>query len=170
LNSIPSNHIRNFLYTILKQEEVEGFSANAVADGLVHASLRGVDSHGIRLFPHYLAALKGGRINGKPQFSFDKTSESTGILDADNAFGHAAGLRAVKEVVDLADKAGMGSVSVKRSTHFGAASFFGLEIAKHDMLGFSFTHSDPLIPPTGGKKPFLGNNPICFWKPKRWPS
>jgi ureidoglycolate dehydrogenase (NAD+) len=165
LNSIPSNQIRDFLYTILRQEEVEEFSAAAVSDGLVHASLRGVDSHGIRLFPHYLASLKGGRINGQPQFSFSRTSSSTGILDADDAFGHAAGLRAVKEVVELSNKAGMGSVSVKRSTHFGAASFFGLEIAKHNMLGFSFTHSDPLIPPTGGKKPFLGNNPICFTAP-----
>lgn len=165
MKSIPSNQIRDFLYTILKQEDVEEFSAAAVSDGLVHASLRGVDSHGIRLFPHYISALKGGRINRQPQFSFDKTSQSTGILDADNAFGHAAGLRAVIEVVELANEAGMGSVSVKRSTHFGAASFFGLEIAKHDMLGFSFTHSDPLIPPTGGKKPYLGNNPICFTAP-----
>jgi len=136
-----------------------------VSDGLVHASLRGVDSHGIRLFPHYLAALKGGRINGQPKFLFDKTSPSTGILDADDAFGHSAGLKAVSKVVSMAKKSGMGSVSVKRSTHFGAASFFGLEMAKHDMLGFSFTNSDPLIPPTRGTNPYLGNNPICFTTP-----
>jgi len=165
LKSVQSDQIREFLYTILRQERVARFSASAVSDGLVHASLRGVDSHGIRLFSHYLAALKGGRINGQPKFLFEKTSPSTGILDADDAFGHSAGLKAVSKVVSMAKKSGMGSVSVKHSTHFGAASFFGLEIARHNMLGLSFTHSDPLIPPTRGKIPYLGNNPICFTAP-----
>ena len=37
------------------------------------ASLRGVDSHGIRLLPHYINALKNGRINGNPKFKVIKT-------------------------------------------------------------------------------------------------
>ena len=45
------------------------FSADSVALGLSETSLRGVDSHGIRLLPHYLNALKNGRINGKPEFN-----------------------------------------------------------------------------------------------------
>ena len=165
VSNIPSNITRNFLRDILLKEGLKRFSANAVADGLIHASLRGIDSHGIRLFPHYLSALKSGRINKNPKFSFTKSGATTGIMDADDAFGHAAGLKAVEQVVNLANESGMGSVSVKRSSHFGAASFFGLKIAEHDMLGFSFTHSDPLIPPTAGKVPFLGNNPICFTAP-----
>ena len=34
------------------------FSAESVSKGLVETSLRGVDSHGIRLLPHYINALK----------------------------------------------------------------------------------------------------------------
>lgn len=162
---IDSKVIRQFLSTLLKKEGVEEFSAESVANGLVHTSLRGVDSHGIRLFPHYLKAVKAGRINKNPNFNFKRTTPSTGILDADDAYGHAAGMKAVEEVVKLAKETGMGAVSVKRSSHFGAASFFSLEIAKHNMIGFSFSHSDPLITPTRGKKPYLGNNPICFTAP-----
>jgi len=165
LHLIKADNVNRFIFNILIKEQVESFSAQSVADGLVHASTRGVDSHGIRLFPHYLKAVKGGRINRNPRFDFKKTTATTGILDADNAYGHAAGMKAVHEVIQLAGESGMGSVSVKNSSHFGAASFFGLEIAKHNMLGFSFTHSDPLIPPTGGKRPYLGNNPICFTAP-----
>ena len=162
---LTTNQIHTLLYEVLKKENVQEFSANAVVDGLLHASLRGVDSHGFRLFPHYLSALKGGRINGQPDFSFEQTSPSTGILNADDAFGHAAGMKAVENVINLADSAGIGSVSVRKSTHFGAASFFSLKIAKNDLLGFSFTNSDPLILPTNGKIPYLGNNPICFTAP-----
>ena len=41
------------------------FSAESVSKGLVETSLRGVDSHGIRLFPHYVNALRNGRVNGE---------------------------------------------------------------------------------------------------------
>ena len=47
-------------------------------NGLIHASLRGVDSHGVRLFFHYLNGLNNGRINPNPKFKFEQTSPSTG--------------------------------------------------------------------------------------------
>jgi ureidoglycolate dehydrogenase (NAD+) len=157
--------IREFIFEVLKKDGVDPVAAGQVADGLVHASLRGVDSHGIRLLPHYLKALKAGRINPCPNYKFQRTSPSTGVLDADNAFGHAAGMAAVEQVLELAREAGIGAVGVQRSTHFGVASFFALEISKHDMIGMSFTHADSLIVPSGGKRRFLGNNPICFTAP-----
>jgi len=164
-NKIQSNEIQSLIRDVLLKEGLDEFSSNAVADGLIHASLRGVDSHGVRLFSHYLSALKNGRINNNPNMKFSQSNLSTGLLDADDAFGHAAGLKAIEYAIKLAKSSGMGSVSVKKSSHFGAASFFGLKIADQDMLGFSFTHSDPLIPPTFGKEPYLGNNPICFTAP-----
>ena len=69
---ISSNQIRTFIYKILIKEKVNEFSANAVADGLVHASLRGVDSHGIRLLPHYFDSAISGRKNPKPKFEISK--------------------------------------------------------------------------------------------------
>jgi len=166
-NPIRVDHagVRDFIFEVLAKAGVEPVGAGHVADGLVHASLRGVDSHGIRLLPHYLKALKAGRVNPCPNYSFDRTTQCTGVLDADNAYGHASGMEAVKRVLELAGEAGMGAVAVKRSTHFGAASFFGLEISKYGMLGMSFTHADSLIVPTAGTRRFLGNNPICFTAP-----
>ncbi len=77
---IAALDIEKFIKDILLQEGVSGLVAAYVAEGLVQASLRGVDSHGVRLFPHYLRALKAGRINPKPKYNFKKTSSSTGIL------------------------------------------------------------------------------------------
>jgi len=162
---IDQKEICDFIFEVLKKEGVEPIAAGHVASGLVHASLRGVDSHGIRLLPHYLDALKSGRVNPRPDYKFVQTTPSTGILDADDAYGHAAGMEAVAKAMGLAGESGMGAVAVKRSTHFGAASFFALEISRHDMIGMSFTHADSLIVPTGGTRRFLGNNPVCFTAP-----
>jgi len=67
--------------------------------------------------------------------------------------------------MELAKEAGTGSVAVFNSTHFGAAAYFTLEIAKHGMIGLSFTHADSLMKTYAGKRAFLGTNPISFAAP-----
>lgn len=163
--SISAKKLRNFIKNVLLKAGVHEGTAGYVTEGLVQTSLRGVDSHGIRLFPHYLEGIKGGRINPKPNYKFTRTSSSTGLLDADHTFGHAAGIEAAKRAVELANEAGTGHIAVYNSTHFGAAAYYALEIAKHDMIGMSFTNTDALIKTYAGKRPFLGNNPICFAAP-----
>ena len=69
-----------------------------VAECLIQTSLRGVDSHGIRLLPHYIRVAKSGRINKEPNCSFTKTSPTTGIYDADHTYGHAAASFALKMI------------------------------------------------------------------------
>ncbi len=149
----------------LLREKVDEQAAKYVAQGLTTTSLRGVDSHGIRLIHHYLAGVKSGRINPQPRYKVEKRLPTTAVLDADNTFGHAAGQEAVKIAMEMAAEYGSGQVAVKNSTHFGAAAYFALEIASHDMIGMSFTHSDSLIIPTHGKRSYLGNNPVCFAAP-----
>jgi len=157
--------VRSFVYSMLLKADVREDVASSVTEGLIQASLRGVDSHGIRLLPHYLEGVKKGRINANPKYSFCKTNLSTGLLDADHTFGHAAGMEAVKRVVDLAKEAGTGHVAIYNSSHFGAAAYYALEIAKHDMIGMSFSNTDALVQTYGGKKPFLGNNPMAIAAP-----
>lgn len=140
-------------------------SARHVAASLAQTSLRGVDSHGIHLFPHYCRAVDSGRITKDPQFVFAETSPSTAILDADDAFGHHAGIVAIDRAVALAKSAGMGAVAVKNSSHFGAAAYFGLHAAANGFIGLAFTNADALIKAHGSRETFTGTNPICFTAP-----
>jgi len=161
------NHVKitDFIKNVLIKEGCNVLDSEFVAGGLVHASLRGIDSHGIRLLPHYLEELKCGRINKNPEYIFSRLASSCGNLDADHGYGMAAGIRASRHAVELAKESGVGIVTVIGSSHFGAASYYGVEICKNDMIGCCMTHSDPLIVPTGGKRGFTGNNPICFTAP-----
>ncbi|MFH0771700.1 MAG: Ldh family oxidoreductase [Candidatus Omnitrophota bacterium] len=163
--SISAEELKRFAKIVLLRTGVREDVADYVSEGLVQTSLRGVDSHGIRLLPHYLAAVKGGRINPNPHYKFKKTFASAGILDADHTFGHAAGMEAVKKAMEIANDAGTAHIAVCNSTHFGAAAYYALEIAKNDMIGLSFTHADALMKSYGGKKAFLGTNPIAFAAP-----
>lgn len=163
--SISIDKLISFVKNVLAESNVRSDVAEHVTNGLIQTSVRGVDSHGVRLLPHYLEGVKKGRINPNPAYKFQKTSPSTGMLDADHTFGHAAGMEAAKKAIELANEAGTGHVAVYNSSHFGAAASYALEIAKHDMIGMSFTNTDALIKTHSGKRPFLGNNPICFAAP-----
>ena len=96
---------------------VDRESLDHVVDSLMQTSLRGVDSHGIQLFPHYVRAARAGRINVAPRITIEDTGASTAILDADHAFGHRAGADAIDHAVDLAAKTGVGAVIAEEREH-----------------------------------------------------
>ena len=165
MKRVPMETLQRFSLEALHTAGVHQDVAQAVAEGLVQTSLRGVDSHGLRLLAHYLRAVKGGRVNPDPTYRFRRTAPSTGLLDADHTFGHAAGMAAVRHAMALAREAGTGHVAIYNSSHFGAAAYFALEIANHDMIGMSFTSTESLIMSTGSVRPYLGNNPVCMAAP-----
>jgi len=140
-------------------------SVNHVVNSLVETSLRGVDSHGINLFPHYCRAISSGRINKNPNINISDTGVSTSSIDADHSFGHHVGAVAIDKAIKLSEKTGISAVNVKNSTHFGAASYFGLRAAEKNCLGFAFTNADSMLKTFGSTEAFFGTNPICFTAP-----
>ena len=76
----------NFVKKVLARANLDKFSINSVATGLCETSLRGVESHGVRLLPHYVRSAILGRKNPRPNFKFKKTFPALGVLDADNGF------------------------------------------------------------------------------------
>ncbi|MAF20488.1 MAG: hypothetical protein CMI55_02275 [Parcubacteria group bacterium] len=162
---LDAGSITEYIKKILRQAGVREDVSCHVSEGLVQASLRGIDSHGIRLLPHYLKGVEGGRINPKPNYKFEKTSTSSGKLDGDHTFGHAAGVEGMNKAIETAAEAGTGHVAVYNSSHFGAAAFFALLAAKRDMIGMCFTNATPHVLTTGSNRAFFGNNPVCFVAP-----
>ena len=60
---VSPEEFRDFSMKVLTGQGVRADVARHVADGLLQASLRGVDSHGVRLLPHYVRGLQAGRLN-----------------------------------------------------------------------------------------------------------
>lgn len=159
--------IEKLLLKVFLNKGVDSEVASITVNGLIYASLRGVDSHGIRLFFHYLEGLDSGRINPQPNFNFEQTNDSTGIFDADHTFGHAAGIKAMEFSNRIAFDSGSGHVAVKNSSHCGAMSYFAKEASNKDMIGVAYTHATSRLKTSNGIREFFGNNPICFSIPMK---
>ncbi len=164
-HKVACEDVRRFVGACLEQAGADAPSAAAVTRSLVGASTRGVDTHGIRLLPHYIKALTGGRINGTPNLEYTRLSGGTGRLDADDGFGHLAGYRAVEEGMRLADENGIGAVTVTNSSHFGAAGSYTIPAAEAGYLAIALCNSDKLVLAYDGIIPFHGTNPISFSAP-----
>jgi len=160
-----SDQIREFASNALTAAGTAVEAAQSVANALAETSLRGVDSHGIRLLLHYIKAVQGGRINPNPKLAFTKTGLSTGIVDGDNGFGHHASYFAIDRAVEIAEACGLGGVSVMNSSHFGAAGSYALRAASRGYVGLGFCNSDAFVLAHDGLHSFHGTNPIAFAAP-----
>ncbi len=157
--------LSRFVEQILQAVGADENSAETTARALIGASLRGVDSHGLRLLPHYVKVLEGGRVKGKPQMRFEKRAAAVGRLDADHALGTTAGYRAMDEAVNLAEDAGVGAVSVTNSSHFAAAGCYSLAAAEQGYIGLSVCNTTGIVMAHSGRNSFHGTNPISFAAP-----
>ena len=139
--------------------------ARLVAETLVAANLRGVDSHGVVRLPHYATRLRNGSVKARPTISVKRTGASSAMVDGGAGMGQLVALRAMKEAIALARESGAGAVGARNSSHCGACSYFVELAAKEGMIGVALTHTDSIMVPPGMKRIFLGSNPIAFGAP-----
>jgi ureidoglycolate dehydrogenase (NAD+) len=159
------DEIREFAASALIAAGTDAEAARSVAVALTEASLRGVDSHGIRLLLHYTNVVRTGRVNPNPKLSFQQTGVSTGTVDGDNGFGHHASYFAIDLAVGIAGENGVAAVSVVNSSHFGAAGCYVLFAARRGYVALAVCNSDSFVLPHDGRQPFHGTNPIAFAAP-----
>ena len=141
--------------------------ARLVAESLVAADLRGVDSHGVVRLPIYVERLTRGAIAAKPEITVRRQTRSTAVVDGGNGMGQVVSAFAMKLAITKATTEGEPSfVSVGNSNHFGTAAYFAEMATQHDMIGFALTIGGiNHMVPWGGAEAMLGNNPFAVAVP-----
>jgi LDH2 family malate/lactate/ureidoglycolate dehydrogenase len=142
--------------------------ARLVADSLVAANLRGVDSHGVQLLPYYVEQVERGDMD--PDADGRTASESGACLlyDGQNGIGQHVARVCCEHAVRLAGKHGISIVVARESNHFGAAAYWSQRISDHGLIGLVMCNASPLVAPWQGKEPRVGTNPICVSVPGPW--
>lgn len=165
--TVPHQEVEELIQNKLISAGVWKDHAAKIAEVLVHADLRGVNSHGALRTEHYVNRLQAGGINPDPAISFKATGPVTGVVDGDDGFGHLVGDAAMGHAIEMAKANGVGMVTAMNSSHCGALSYFVQEAAQQGLIGIAMTHTDKIMVPFGGKEPFLGTNPIAYGVPAK---
>jgi len=158
--------LKNFVVRYFLTFGVPEADARTVAEVLVSADMRGVDSHGvIRIDSYYGSRLRKGTIAIKPEIKVVAETPSTLALDGGAGLGHVVGVFAMNRAIEKARESGSAVVTVRNSNHYGIAGYYAMMALPHDMIGISYTNSQPLVAPTYGKTAVLGTNPIAVAVP-----
>lgn len=160
------NTLNDFCIDVLTKAGMRLEDAEIISETLLFAELRNIKSHGIVRLPTYVKRLENGVVNQNAEMTFQENKAAAiAVLDADNGMGQVAGYKAMKTAIDMARIYGIGLVSVRKSNHFGVASFFSMMASKEDMIGIVMTNASPAIAPFGTKIPLLGTNPLTVAVP-----
>jgi ureidoglycolate dehydrogenase (NAD+) len=162
---VPDTKLVSFTAACLEKLGLESADARFVAETLVAANLRGVDSHGVVRLPHYATRLRNGTVKARPRISARRTGPSAAVVEGDAGMGQLVAARAMREAIALAKESGVGAVTARNSSHCGACAWFVEMAVDAGMIGLALTHTDPIMVPPGMKRIFLGSNPIAFGAP-----
>ncbi|THZ67860.1 Malate/L-lactate dehydrogenase [Aureobasidium pullulans] len=154
-----------YVKSILEVNGVSPEHASIVADCLVAADLRGVDTHGVNRIPSYVARIRQGVLDPKAEPELKEITPVVAQVDGKNGFGFVSAKLGMAKAIDMAKVFGIGMVSVKHSNHFGMSAWVVQQALDAGLMSLVFTNSSPALPVWGGKSKLMGVSPIACGAP-----
>ena len=159
------DRLHRFYVDILTALSVPEEDARIVADNLIIADLRGIESHGAQRLKRYVKAIEKNAVNLRPNIRIERESKIHALLDGDEGLGQPVSYKAMKMAIDKAKENLFGMVGVRNSNHFGIAGHYSLMAVDEELIGISMTTTRPLVIPTWGIEKVIGTNPIAVGAP-----
>ena len=157
--------LRDLTARILGAAGVPEAAAQLMADAMVYANLRGVDSHGVQLLPAYVRQIEEESVRPEAHGRVVSESGACMVYDGENGLGCVVSEACCGHAVRLARKHGLGMVVARGSNHFGTAAYWAQKISTEGMIGVVMCNASPRVPPWQGREGRFGTNPLCMSLP-----
>ncbi|HEY83242.1 MAG TPA: Ldh family oxidoreductase [Dehalococcoidia bacterium] len=159
------SELKRFCRALLEKVNIPPKDAELIAESLVRANLRGVDSHGVSRMAIYIERLKKGLVNPRPEIAILQQTPAMALVDGDNGCGQVVAKMAMELAMTKARETGVSLVGIRNSTHFGAAAFFSTMALERDMIGIALANSYATVAPWGSRVAYFGTNPLSVAVP-----
>ena len=159
---VDHRDLARFVTDVFRGRGMRADDAAAVADVLVWANLRGVESHGISRLPRYLEILEQGDMDVTVRPEPRRLGDALFLLDAAKAPGPAAMTRAVAETLDMVKRAGACVGVVSHTTHAGAVGRYAQSIAEAGYAAIVMASGLPNMAYHGTRTASLSTSPIAI--------
>ncbi|GAA4685127.1 Ldh family oxidoreductase [Phytohabitans rumicis] len=162
---VPAQMLSSLVTRLFGATGLPEGAAATVAEALVDADLRGLQSHGTMLVPMYVERLRRGSVSTRVAGEVVVDLGAIAVIDAGHALGILTGDQAIALAIDKAHRYGVGAVAVRHAFHFGAAGRFARTAAQAGTIGIALANTRAMMPAPGGGHPVVGNNPIAVGVP-----
>ncbi len=162
---ISVKEIRNISKAALMQHGALDWISEEVADAVAVSESVGNRICGLYYLESYCEQLLSGRVDGQASPDVQLVRPGSVYVNADDGFAQPAFLKGLTEVLKIAKKNGIASMSVGRAHTCTSLGYFTKKIAEAGFLGLGLTNASPIVAPPGGKSRIIGTNPIAFSVP-----
>jgi ureidoglycolate dehydrogenase (NAD+) len=165
--SVNSDDLKSFTRQVFVCTGLPQADAELVADVLVWANLRGIDSHGVLRIAEYTNNVDIGFMNPNPDIQILKETQAITFIEADHAFGPVVTMFAMKQVIKKAKEVGIGWALIRNTTHQGAMGYYVLLPVQQEMAGIASVASPPTMSYYGSRAKGLSPAPIAISVPAK---
>ncbi|HEY6240072.1 MAG TPA: Ldh family oxidoreductase, partial [Burkholderiales bacterium] len=163
--TVPAEALTRFATDVFARAGLPKSDAAIVAEVLVWANLRGVDTHGVTRIPRYVDLIETGEMNPRPAMTVRNETPASVLIEADRAAGPVAMMRGTTEAMRKARKAGVGLAFVRATTHTAALGYYTLAAAREGMAGIALAASWPNVAYHGARAAGVSTSPISIAVP-----
>ena len=168
MHRFSDSQLRTVTRTLLERAGSEPAEATQVADHLVDANLRGHDSHGVGLIPHYVHNITNGTMHPNTGLSVVRDGGAVMLLDGGLGFGQRVGAEMMAVAIDRARELGAVVASLRNVHHLGRIGTYAETAVAEGLVSIHFvnvTGHPPLVAPYRGSQARFATNPICIGVP-----
>jgi LDH2 family malate/lactate/ureidoglycolate dehydrogenase len=163
--TVTAGALKRFTTDVFARTGLPQADAAVVAEVLVWANLRGVDTHGVMRVPRYVDLIGCGDMNPRPAIRIRTETPASVLIEADRAAGPVAMTRAAAEAMRKARAAGIGLALARATTHTAALGYYTLAIAREGMAGIALAGSWPNVVYHGSRAAGVSTSPISIAVP-----
>jgi L-2-hydroxycarboxylate dehydrogenase (NAD+) len=168
---IPEEQHNALVIAAYKKRGYSAAEAEAGAKFCAEATRYGIRTHNALKalhLDHLFGAGSGGCV---PKAKIEKVKSpyrASAIWNANKKLGQATGYAAIEQAIKLADKYGVGMVSVDNAFHYLWGGGYVMDAAKRGYIAYTnCTAALAEVVPFGGKYPTLGTNPHSWGFPTK---
>lgn len=167
--AMPLETLQLSVARIFEAAGVDPSDAQVVADVLVGAESRGVESQGLLRLGRYLDSWFAGAVQSPAQIQLKADHGGSLVFESNRAWPQVALLHAGNRAVERARELGSCTALVVGTGHIGRLGHYIERIAQQGMIGLVLTGGDGAggwVAPWGSTTPAWGTNPIAFAFPR----
>lgn len=127
----------------------------------------GVNSHGLNRVERFVEYLKTGLVDPLASPSLENNLGSLEIYNGNMGPGVLNAVFAMNRATEIAEKNGIGLVSLRNTTHWMRGGAYGWQAAEKGFIAISWTNTESCMPPWGSKSEAIGNNPFVMAIPRK---
>ena len=162
---VTADALRRFTQQVFARAGMSDAHAAMVAEVVVWADLRGVESHGVTRVPKYVDWIEAGIVNPRPDIGVATETAASVLIDADRAAGPVAMTTAMKAAARKAREAGVGLALVRATTHTAALGYYTQAAARDGMAAVALAGSVPTMAYHGAAAAGVSTSPVSIAVP-----